>query len=81
MELTNKSMTPKQLRTLPAALFFGAPCLPWNDDVNGKDNGNTFFSIFMRAVWTLDRLTRLINSHTIKGLILITVSGFWTLRF
>ena len=37
--------------------------------------------MFIRAVWTLDRLIRLINNHTGKGLMSIAISGYWTLRF
>ena len=35
----------------------------------------------MRAVWTLDRLIRLMNNHLIKGLISIGISGYGTVRF
>ena len=49
MESTNKLMTPKQLRMLPAAR---------NNDVNcrsRKTKGGTFLLISMRSAWTLNR--------------------------
>ena len=79
-------MIRKQLRTLPVVPSFGAPCFPWNNDVNcrnrqSKSKGNTLFPVFMTVVWTLDRLIRLINNHTIERLISVAISRYWTLHF